>query len=383
MKVLHIITGLGIGGAELQLELLLRHTRHDPDVVTLYNPGPVANTIAATGVRVRDLGMTRNTEVSALRRLQRIIREGHYDVVHTHLYRSQVYGNLAARLAGVSAIVSTEHSIGETHIERRRMSAPVRALYLAAERCSHATIAVSEVVRERLVDWGVPQRKIKLIPNAVDFTTVAFDPTARVQVRMQFGIGPSVQAIGVLGRLDPNKRVDLVIRAAAPLLGEKRRLIVVGDGEDRQRLEQTARDAGVADYVLFAGARRDVGAVLSSFDLLVAASAQETFGLAMLEALGNGLPLLYTTCPALDGLTVERARQVAGDETAMRRELAAQLDAPEHPRMPVPELCERYGIDSVAARIDDLYERLATRGPVLEHFGEPEEVQRRNLSPSP
>ena len=382
MKVLHIITGLGIGGAELQLELLLRHTRHDPDVVTLYNPASVANTIAATGVRVRDLGMTRNTEISALRRLQRIIREGHYDVVHTHLYRSQVYGNLAARLAGVSAIVSTEHSIGETHIERRRMSAPVRALYLAAERCSHATIAVSEVVRERLVDWGVPQRKIKLIPNAVDFAAVAFDPAARVEVRMQLGIGPNVQTIGVLGRLDPNKRVDLVIRAAAPLLGEKRRLIVVGDGDDRQRLEQTARDAGVADYVLFAGARRDVGAVLSSFDLLVAASAQETFGLAMLEALGNGLPLLYTTCPALDGLTVERARQVAGEETAMRRELAAQLDAPEHPRMPVPELCERYGIDSVAARIDRLYERLGTRGPALERLDEPEEARPGNLSAS-
>ncbi|PWU50057.1 glycosyl transferase [Micromonospora globispora] len=372
MKVLHIITGLGIGGAELQLELLLRHTRHEPDVVTLYNAGPVADTIAAHGVRVRDLGMTRNTEVWALRRLQRIIREGHYDVVHTHLYRSQVYGNVAARLAGVAAIVTTEHSIGETHIERRPMSRPVRALYLAAERCSHGTIAVSDVVHDRLVGWGVPERKITVIPNAVDFAAVAFDPAARVQVRMQLGIGPNVQIIGVLGRLDPNKRVDLVIRAAAPLLGERRRLLVVGDGEERQRLEQTARDAGVADHVLFAGARRDVGAVLSSFDMLVAASAQETFGLAMLEALGNGLPLLYTTCPALDGVVTDRARQVAGEEIVLRRELSAQLDAPLHPRMPIPELCERYGIEGVAARIDSLYERLAPRGPALERVDEPE-----------
>ncbi|MGC1211282.1 MAG: glycosyltransferase [Micromonospora sp.] len=380
MKVLHIITGLGIGGAELQLELLLRHTRHEPDVVALYNAGPVADTITANGVRVRDLGMTRNTEISALRRLHRMIREGHYDVVHTHLYRSQVYGNIAARLAGVPVIVTTEHSIGETHLERRRMNSAVRALYLAAERCSHGTVAVSDVVRDRLVGWGVPQRKITVIPNAVDFAAVAFDPTGRVQVRMQLGIGPNVQVIGVLGRLDPNKRVDLVIRAAAPLLGERRRLLVVGDGEERQRLEQTARDAGVADHVLFAGARRDVGAVLSSFDMLVAASAQETFGLAMLEALGNGLPLLYTTCPALDGITTDRARQVPGEETALRRELSAQLDAPLHPRMPVPELCERYGIEKIAARIDRLYERLETRGPALERVDEPEGAG--NLSPS-
>ncbi|SCL38622.1 Glycosyltransferase involved in cell wall bisynthesis [Micromonospora rhizosphaerae] len=383
MKVLHVITGLWVGGAELQLELLLRHTRHEPEVVTLDNRGQVADNIAQGGVQVRDLTMTRNTEVSALGRLRRIIREGRYDVVHTHLYRAQIYGHLAARLAGTRAIVTTQHSIGETHIERRRMSMPVRALYLTAEHCSHATIAVSDVVRDRLVAWGVPSRKITVVPKAVDFAAVAFDPVGRVKVRMDWGIGPNVQVIGVLGRLDPNKRVDLVIRAAAPLLGERRRLVVVGDGEDRERLEQTAREVGVTDHVLFAGARRDVGEVLSSFDILVAAPKQETFGLAMLEALGNGLPLLYTTCPALDGIETDRARQVPGDEVGLRRELAAELRAPLHPRMPVPALCERYGIESVAARIDDLYERIAARGPALERVTETDEERHGDLSPSP
>jgi glycosyltransferase involved in cell wall biosynthesis len=381
MKVLHIITGLGIGGAELQLELLLRHTRHDADVVTLYNRGPVADTIAEHGVPVRDLGMTSNTEVSALYRLYRIVRAGRYDVVHTHLYRSQVYGHLAARLAGVPAVVTTEHSIGETQIERRRMTAPVRALYLGADRCSHATIAVSDVVRDRLVRWGVPARKITVVPNAVDFSRVAFEPAARAHVRAELGIAPEVTVIGVLGRLDPNKRVDLVIRAAAPLLGADRVLVVVGDGEERHRLTEAARDAGVGAHVVFAGERRDVGRVLSSFDALVAASAQETFGLAMLEALGNGLPMLYTTCPALDGIVTDRARQVAGEETAMRQALATELDRPAGPRVPVAALQERYGIESVAARIDGLYERVLARGPEPEPVAQPERRD-EDLSPS-
>ena len=100
MKVLHVITGLDVGGAEIQLSLILKYTRHDSDVVTLYNPGPVAEQIRADGTSVRDIGMRRNTELRALLRLRSIIAEGRYDVVHTHLYRSQIYARPAARLAG-------------------------------------------------------------------------------------------------------------------------------------------------------------------------------------------------------------------------------------------------------------------------------------------
>ena len=70
MKVLHVITGLGVGGAELQLRSILQQTRHNSEVVTLYNPGPVADMIRADGGRVRDMGMTRNTQLSALLRLR-------------------------------------------------------------------------------------------------------------------------------------------------------------------------------------------------------------------------------------------------------------------------------------------------------------------------
>ena len=134
--------------------MILKYTRHDCDVVTLYNPGPVAEQIRAGGTWVRDLGMRRNTQLSILPRLRSIIASDHYDVVHTHLYRSQIYARPAARLAGTPVVLTTEHSIGETHIERRKMTAGVRALYLASELFSDATIAVSGTVRERLDPLG-------------------------------------------------------------------------------------------------------------------------------------------------------------------------------------------------------------------------------------
>jgi glycosyltransferase involved in cell wall biosynthesis len=361
MKVLHLITGLGVGGAELQLRSILQYTRHDAEVVTLYNPGPVADMIRADGGRVRSLGMTSNTQITALNELRRMIARGRYDVVHTHLYRSQIYGRPAAWLAGVPVIVSTEHSIGETHLERRKMTAGVRALYLATERMSDMTVAVSETVRERLITWGVRRRKVAVIPNGVDLTRVEFDLTARGKVRAEFGLAPSDYVIGVLGRLDPTKQFDLVIEAAAPLLGDGRKLLIVGKGDEREHLEEVARRCGVADRVIFAGERHDVAAMLSAMDLFVASSKQETFGLSVLEALANGAPVLYTTCPALEGLDVSQATQVPSSASGIRDAMAVELAAGRRDRAAEPAVEKAYGIQAVTAQIDDLYEQLAHR----------------------
>jgi len=362
VRVLHVITGLGVGGAEMQLWSTLRLTRHEPDVVTLYNPGPVAERLHGDGVHVRDLGMRSNTQLSALLKLRKIIRDGGYDVVHAHLYRAQIYARPAARLARVPAVVTTEHSIGETHIERRKMTAGVRGLYLGTDYlCCDATIAVSDAVRDRLVKWGVPGRKITVIPNGVDFSRAAFDPQARARIRHEHDIPPNAFVLGVLGRLDPIKRYDMVIEAAAPLLDREHKLLIVGDGDQRAHLEEVTGALDVKDNVIFAGERHDIGAMLSALDLFIASSSQETFGLSVLEALANGLPALYTTCPAMEGVPTTRARKVAGTADALRAEIGVMMRGPLPPREPAPEVQERYSIEAVASRIDDLYEGLIAR----------------------
>jgi glycosyltransferase involved in cell wall biosynthesis len=363
MKVLHVITGLDAGGAELQLAMILRHTRHESDVVTLYNPGPVAEQIQAQGTTVRDIGMQSNTELPALLRLHKLIKDGHYDVVHTHLYRTQIYARPAARLAGTPVVLTTEHSIGETHIERRKMTRGVRALYLTSELFSDATIAVSDIVKDRLVRWGVRAGKITVIPNGVDTDELGFDAAARDRVREQFGLSPDTYVIGALGRLDPNKRVDLTMEAAAPMLGERCKILVIGRGEDQARLEAAAERIGVTEHVIFGGYQKDTTAMLAAFDLYVAASLQETFGLSVLEALASGLPVLYTACPALDGIQTERARMVAGTVDAMRDEIRKEVEAGPRPRVADSTVFDRYGVESVVHRIDDLYEQVLASRP--------------------
>jgi glycosyltransferase involved in cell wall biosynthesis len=358
MKVLHVITGLMAGGAEQQLRLLLRHTRHQAAVVTLYNRGLVADAIEADGTRVVDLGMRSNRDVSALRRLVRLMRAGRYEVVHVHLYRACVYGRIAARMAGIPVVVTTEHSIGDHQIEGRRKTWGVRLLYLATDKLSNVTIAVSEAVRGRLVGWGIPESKIRVIPNGLDVDALAFDAAVRTRVRSSFGIPDGAEVVGGVGRLETGKRFDALIAALAPLLGPSRRLLLVGDGRERQRLRQLADAAGVADRVIFAGERADVGALLSAMDLFVSPSDDETFGVAVLEALAAGLRVLYVQCPALEGLPRTGARQVGGTVDELRQALVEQFRAGPRPRTGAATRLDRYAISACSRAVDTLYERL-------------------------
>ena len=169
--------------------------------------------------------------------------------------------------------------------------------------------------------------------------------------------------IGALGRLDPNKRIDLTMEAAAPMLGEACKILVIGRGEDQDRLTAAAARLGVTDNVIFGGYQSDTRAMLSAFDLYVASSVQETFGLSVLEALASGLPVLYTTCPALDGIQTERARMVAGTAAALRDEIRKEFETGPRPRVADSKVFARYGIESVVSRIDDLYEQVLAARP--------------------
>jgi glycosyltransferase involved in cell wall biosynthesis len=138
---------------------------------------------------------------------------------------------------------------------------------------------------------------------------------------------------------------------------------VIGRGEDQARLEAAAQRLGVTEHVIFGGYQKDTAAMLASFDLYVAASLQETFGLSVLEALASGLPVLYTACPALDGIQTERARLVAGTPEALGDEIRKEVEAGPRPRVADAKVFDRYGIESVVSRIDDLYEQVLARRP--------------------
>ena len=362
MRALHIITGLGTGGAEQQLRLLIRHLPVECDVVTLTNPGAVADGLIADGVRVTHLGMSGNRDLGALPRLVRHIRSGGYDLVHTHLYRACVYGRLAARLAGVRAIVATEHSLGDAQMEGRSLTQGVRALYLASERLGSSTVAVSPTVADRLRRWGVPAPRIEVVPNGIDLDRFRFDPVARHRTRRRLGLPEAAYVIGGIGRLSAGKRFDVPIKALAHL-PDDHWLLLVGGGPEESVLRRTAHEVGVADRVLFTGERPyvpdgspgpDLPSLTSAMDVLASPSPDEAFGLAAVEALAAGLPVRYASCPAIEDLPGQApdARQVP----CSAEEFANSLRRPPTcgPRTP-PEAARHYDIARSAARLMDVY----------------------------
>ncbi|MFD7886579.1 glycosyltransferase [Streptomyces bauhiniae] len=384
MRALHIITGLGVGGAEQQLRLLLRHLPVECDVVTLTNPGPVAAGLRADGVRVTDLAMGGNRDLGALPRLVRLIRRGRYDLVHTHLYRACLYGRLAARLAGVRAVVATEHSLGDSQMEGRPLNSGVRALYLAGERLGRSTVAVSPTVAARLARWGVPEPRIAVVPNGIDLEPFRFDPARRTRMRAQLGIPEGAFVVGGIGRLAPGKRFDILIEALAQLPPDCH-LLLVGGGAEENALRRAAATAGVSDRVVFTGEvpglpdgspGPDLPALASAMDVLAAPSPEESFGLAVVEALAAGLPVRYASCPAVEDLPPEAAPgavRVRGGAEAYAAALAQVRAAGPSPRA-VPEAARHYCITRSAARLMDVYAAALTRtvpSPRHPHGGSP------------
>ncbi|MFJ4976868.1 glycosyltransferase [Streptomyces coeruleorubidus] len=379
MKALHIITGLGVGGAEQQLRLLLRHLPVDCDVVTLTNPGPVAESLTADGVRVIHLGMSGNRDLSALPRLVRLIRSGRYDLVHTHLYRACVYGRIAARLAGVRAVVATEHSLGGRQLEGRALTAGVRALYLASEQLGHVTVAVSPTVADRLRRWGVPEPRIEVVPNGIDVARFRFDPVSREHTRRRLGLPQDAYVVGGIGRLTAGKRFGVLIGALARLPRDYR-LLLVGGGPEENVLRRTAQRAGVTDRVLFTGERPydadgtrglDLPSLTSAMDVLASPSPEEAFGLAVVEGLAAGLPVLYASCPAIDdlppGLTTVTRRVTGGPDAfahALAETRALTWAGRSHPPpRPVSAAARHYCITRSAAQLMNVYAAAVSCSP--------------------
>lgn len=281
-RVVHVTLGLDVGGQEKLLVEFARHAdrgRFDLHFLALGNRGPIAAALEDLGWQVSALELPGGLRPGIVLRLARVLREGRFDVVHTHDDKPLLYAGPAARIGRVKRLVHTHHHGDVPQISRRQTW-----LVQWVGRFADAFVCVSEDSARHMIRAGLPALHIRTIPNGIDL--------AKFPCQRPAPDGPAV----VVARLSAEKDIASLLRAvtlAAKCLPDFR-LEVAGDGPCRAELLDLVHALAIGDRVRFLGQVDDVPALLARARLFVLPSRTEGISLTILEAMACGLPVITT-----------------------------------------------------------------------------------------
>jgi glycosyltransferase involved in cell wall biosynthesis len=294
MKILYIIGGLGVGGAERQLLYLVEKVARLAEVTVVSLSGSYVALLPEfsrlAGVRTILCPKRSGIDPLLIPRLVAILRRERPAIVHTYLRTAGYWGRVAACLAGVPIRIAGERSI---EIERGRLANLLdRMLSYVTDR----VVVNSAAIRDYLISTeALDPAKIEVIHNGVPVSHGRLEPEARA-TRRELGLGESEHVVAFIGRLAPEKNPGLFLEMAQAVLrsGLKCAFLVVGDGPLRATLSEQVRQLGIAASVRFVGVRSDVPRILRTVDLLALTSDREGLPNIILEALAAGVPAVAT-----------------------------------------------------------------------------------------
>ncbi len=367
LSIAHVLSSFGMGGQErvaLDLARRQRASGHRVFALSLAEPpeGPIAELFRAADVQTETVPRRGPSfdPTLAVRVAKSLTKVG-VDVVHTHNPQALVYGAPAAKLAG-TACVHTKHGVNPD---------PSRRMWLrrAASRLVDAYVAVTpSLARIAMANHECDPTRLHVVPNGIDTKRFALDLEARLRVRAELGIPETAWVVGTVGRLAPEKNQGLLIDAMSPMLDPRRHLVIAGDGPDREALLARAKTTLRPELVHFTGARSDVEALLSAFDVFALTSNSEGLPLVLLEAMAEGLPVVATRVGGVPDL-VEHGKTgflvPPADCTALVSQLVwlstrpqSALDAATSAR---GHVLERHSLEHMSADYEALYERVRRR----------------------
>lgn len=225
-------------------------------------------------------------------------------------------------------------------------------------------VAVSDEIRSDLLQSGVSADAVSAIDNGI--SVPPSDPTARERIRSEFALAPEERLVVQIGRLAKSKRNDLLLEAVARLNGlVPIRVLLVGEGEQRQLLAEKARALGIVDRVTFCGYRDDVHRILAAADLLALTSNKEGLPIVMLEAMAVGCPIVATAVGAVPTVLRqdESAWLVVAEDVerltcALREALVDPATAKARAEQARADFIARFSRDAMGQQYLDVYNRI-------------------------
>ena len=333
IDVLQLVDGLNIGGAEkllLDLSMGLR-SRGFRVGIGYSSPGPLVGEFSRHGFPLTRLPRLFKIDPLLLGGMIRLMRRERPYIVHTHLFKSDFHGRIAARIAEVPVVVSTLHSV-----DRWARLPFLGRVYGGTARFADRLIAVSDDVRNfHLTYTGVPGDKVVTIQNGVDLPRYLGAEAGRRDLRKELGVDDAQFLIGIVGRLTPPKDHATFLKAASIIYKKypAARFLVVGDGPLRADLEKQSKELGLDAALTFTGFRDDVPGILSAIDVLVISSRWEGLPVVLLEAMAAARPIVAASVGGIPevvqddetALLVETGNESAMAEACLRLAFDASL----------------------------------------------------------
>lgn len=281
LRVCHVSLTLKTGGLERILADLARH--HDsaaclPEFLAINEVGRFADQIRESGGIVHQLKPARR--LGQISQMRQLFLQQRYDVVHTHNTYPHIYASISARLAGVPVVVNTRHGQRSGHGWKSRIQ------FRWASRLVDRIIAVSDDAANLCVeDDGILPTKVRRIWNGIDLDDFAYN-------------GPADRPVAIsVARLSAEKDFSTLLRSVPHVVAKVPdfRLVIVGGGPERERLERLRDELQLNDHVDLLGERTDVSELLRGAGFFVSSSLTEGISLTLLEAMAVGLPIVATS----------------------------------------------------------------------------------------
>lgn len=373
MRIVFIITGLSIGGAEMMLLKVLERLdrqRFTPHVISLTTLGELAPRIAALGIPVKALGLKANLPSPlGFFRLVQMLKRLNPDVVHTWMYHADLLGGLAARLTGVSAIGWCIH---HSNFDKDKTKFSTRAVVGLCASISKwvpsRILSCSEKARQVHVGCGYAAEKMVVVPNGFDLARFQPDSNARCRIRAELGIAEQTLLVGQIGRFDPQKNHAGFFKAAGLLHRHMPQVHFVlagqGVGVGNVALMQAITQAGVLANTHLLGLRNDIPELMAALDVLASSSYGEAFPNVLGEAMACGVPCAVTDVGDSAYIVGDTGRVVeSGDMHGLAAALEELLVLPRSEKAALSEcararVAEHFEIGGVVRRYENFYESL-------------------------
>ncbi len=357
------------GGVErhiLSVAEKLDRSRFYPIVVTLANEGELARFAQAQDIDNDFISMPSRLSVySAKNKLIEIARKWDAGIVHTFGIRSNTLAALAQNHLTIPWIIRLPN-INQRDYKNQWLGWLAHRYNNALIRKADALQVISPQLESYVNSWPQPPKRVYRIPNGVDFSIYTPKGVGE-QFRKECGIPLDSPLIGTVGRLDYVKGYDILLNAFRIVTRgyPNARLLIVGEGPERTRLEEQAKSLSIANAVLFAGYRTDISKVLEACTIYVCSSRSEGVPNAMLEAMAMELPIVSTRVGGIESIlsdTVQGNLVPCNDEKALDYAIMDLLSNPENARKLGQEARRRveieFSLDTMVKRVETMYEEL-------------------------